>query len=253
MSALGHYLEEEGLPTVSISLIREHTEIMRPPRALWVPFELGRPLGAPNEPEFQKRVLRATLGLLECAEGPVLEDFEEDAPGALLDRENEGWACPVSFPKPEDGRELTRGERVIAEIEGLRPWHDLFRERFGRSTVGVGGRPLEEGVRLLERFVEDPDTALAAVPDEPPDQAFKLPVDDLMAFYQEAANAQPGGGGTSQQVMHWFWTQTELGALLMEVREAAPRCSDERVRFAAERLLLPRMQQARLSTAGEGH
>ena len=61
MSALGHYLESEGLATASISLIRLHTEKIRPPRALWVPFELGRPLGVPDDPAFQTRVLRALL------------------------------------------------------------------------------------------------------------------------------------------------------------------------------------------------
>ena len=59
MGGLGHYLEREGLATAQISLIRVHTEKIRPPRALWVPFELGRPLGTPDEPDFQTRVLRA--------------------------------------------------------------------------------------------------------------------------------------------------------------------------------------------------
>ena len=64
MSAVGHYLEDEGIPTVGISLVREHSEKIRPPRALWVPFMLGRPLGAPDAPDFQRRVLRAALELL---------------------------------------------------------------------------------------------------------------------------------------------------------------------------------------------
>jgi hypothetical protein len=41
VSALGHYLEEEGIATVAISLIRPQTENTKPPRALWVPFELA--------------------------------------------------------------------------------------------------------------------------------------------------------------------------------------------------------------------
>jgi hypothetical protein len=41
---------------VQISLVREHTEKINPPRALWVPFELGRPVGPPDEPAFQRRV-----------------------------------------------------------------------------------------------------------------------------------------------------------------------------------------------------
>jgi len=61
VGALGHYLEEEGIATVGISLIRPQTENTKPPRALWVPFELGRPFGSPNDPRFQRRVLLAAL------------------------------------------------------------------------------------------------------------------------------------------------------------------------------------------------
>ena len=83
MGALGHYLEAEGIATTQISLVREHTEALAPPRALWVPFMLGRPFGAPGNPGFQRKVLLAALGLLERhsdSGGPVLEDFQEDAP-----------------------------------------------------------------------------------------------------------------------------------------------------------------------------
>ena len=81
MSALGHYLEEEGIASVAISLIRPQTENTKPPRALWVPFELGRPFGPPSDPAFQKRVILAALQLLEREDGPVLiEDFPDDDP-----------------------------------------------------------------------------------------------------------------------------------------------------------------------------
>jgi len=49
---LAHFFEDEGISTVVIALVREHAEAIRAPRALWVPFELGRPLGAPNEAAF---------------------------------------------------------------------------------------------------------------------------------------------------------------------------------------------------------
>ena len=81
MGALGHYLEEEGIATVGISLIRPQTENTKPPRALWVPFELGRPFGPPSDATFQKRVILAALHLLERERGPVvIEDFPEDDP-----------------------------------------------------------------------------------------------------------------------------------------------------------------------------
>lgn len=63
MSAIGWYLEAQGIATVSISLIREHSVALKAPRALWVPFVLGRPLGAPNEHAFQHRVLKEALDL----------------------------------------------------------------------------------------------------------------------------------------------------------------------------------------------
>ncbi len=53
---------------------------MKPPRALWVPFELGRPMGVPNDQALQRRILLAALKLLEAGSRPILEDFPEEAP-----------------------------------------------------------------------------------------------------------------------------------------------------------------------------
>ena len=77
MGGLAHYIEGAGIPTVVISLIRRHTEVMKPPRGLFVPFELGRPFGAANEPGFQRRVLLDALKMLERTDGPILEDFPD--------------------------------------------------------------------------------------------------------------------------------------------------------------------------------
>src|SRR5918994_7102241 len=98
-------MEREGIPTAQVSLIREQTAAARPPRALWVPFMLGRPFGAPNERDFQRRVLRHLLSLFERSSGPVLEDFPQDAPGGALG--DSAFACPVSFtPVRPDGAGL---------------------------------------------------------------------------------------------------------------------------------------------------
>ena len=72
MSAVGHYLEQAGIATVQISLVREHTAALNAPRALWVPFMLGRPFGAPGDSAFQRRVLVSALQLLTRSDGPVL-------------------------------------------------------------------------------------------------------------------------------------------------------------------------------------
>jgi hypothetical protein len=69
-------IERTGIATVSISLLHEVTDITRPPRALFVPYRLGLPLGEPNNPELQHRIIAAALGLLERSDVPVIEDFQ---------------------------------------------------------------------------------------------------------------------------------------------------------------------------------
>ena len=68
-------IEREGIATVSVSLLREVTSVTRPPRALFVPYPMGFPLGAPNDPALQHRVIAAALALLDRMDVPVLEEF----------------------------------------------------------------------------------------------------------------------------------------------------------------------------------
>ena len=68
-------IEYAGITTVSISLLREITEKIHPPRALFVPFPLGYPLGEPDNPELQTRIMRAGFALLTRDDCPVLESF----------------------------------------------------------------------------------------------------------------------------------------------------------------------------------
>jgi len=76
VSLIAAELERRGIATVCIMLLREIAECVRPPRALCVPYPHGYPLGAPNDAELQKRVMRAALGMLE-REGapPMIEDY----------------------------------------------------------------------------------------------------------------------------------------------------------------------------------
>jgi len=69
-------IEKSGTPTVGLSLLRKVTEKVSPPRTLFVPFQLGYPLGKPNDAKLQTQVIRASLKLLEsdCAL-PILRDF----------------------------------------------------------------------------------------------------------------------------------------------------------------------------------
>lgn len=69
-------MEEAGIPTACLALVRSVAERLRAPRMLSVPFRFGHPLGEPNDEAGQLRVLRALLALLsEPGPGPVLRDY----------------------------------------------------------------------------------------------------------------------------------------------------------------------------------
>ena len=70
-------VEYAGITTVSISLLREITEKTRPPRALFVPFPLGYPLGEPDNAALQTRIIQAAFALLSRNDCPVLETFAQ--------------------------------------------------------------------------------------------------------------------------------------------------------------------------------
>ena len=205
MSALAHYIEDEGLPTVVISLIREHSEQTMPPRALWVPFELGRPLGLPDDAAFQRRVCSAALELLAAESGPVHVDFPDEAPEPA---DFTGWACPISLAPapPPDAAGDDLGTAFIGELARLRPWYDLACETRGRTTVGASGLDIDVAGGFLADALA---TRAPALPRADLDlaQTIKLVSEDIKAYYSEAATAKPGPS-TSTAIADWFWTET---------------------------------------------
>ena len=71
-------VEKAGIPTVSVTLLREVTERVAPPRALFVDFPLGYPLGAPGDAALQTRILKSALVLLSESVPPaIVRDFGE--------------------------------------------------------------------------------------------------------------------------------------------------------------------------------
>jgi hypothetical protein len=64
VSLVAAALEQQGISTVAVQLLRMVTEKVRPPRALFVPFRHGYPLDSPNDPEKQRAVISAALNLL---------------------------------------------------------------------------------------------------------------------------------------------------------------------------------------------
>lgn len=229
------------MPTTQISLIREHTEKIKPPRALWVSFELGRPLGVPDDPAFQTRVVTAALELLEAPGGPVLADFPEDAPPS------EGPAalvCPISFSRPEadesDTAKLTA--KLLEEIVLMRPWYDRALDSRKRTTVGVSGMEPESIGSFVAEFLDGDIPAskgdLGSV------ALLKMAVEDLKAYYFEAATAQPGQEeADSNTLSTWFYQEAVAGNVLFAVRDAHAETEDKDMRLMVNTLLIPRAQR----------
>jgi hypothetical protein len=241
VGAVGHYLEREGIPTTQISLVHEHTEVIRPPRALWVPFMLGRPLGVPDNKDFQRRVLLATLRLFDAPSGPVLREFPEDATDSAGDGEEEdGAACPVNFSRPQPTGE---GQHALAqalaeEIAQLQPWHDLTVRRRGHATSNLSGLTPEAAGAFVVAFL-----GARPPPNYRTEQALALSLkqacDDLRAFYEEAAISQPGSMSATQ-LESWYYFGTVVGQVLRELRRVCMNSDDKSIRLFAELTLLPR-------------
>jgi hypothetical protein len=232
-------MEEAGVPTAGISLVRPHTETIRPPRALWVPFEMGRPLGTPDDAAFQRRVLLALLGLLEAPEGPVLEDFPEDAPEAA--EEATVLACPVNFALEAD--ESEEADPLLAslrrEMTAMRPWYDMAVNKRQRTTVGVSGIGLDELAEFICAFVRGEE------PPNPRDDVglpytLKMAVEDLKAYYIEGITAQPGqAGASSRKLNDWFWDDTVAGKVLLKLARVCAASSDEMMHAMGDHFLVP--------------
>ena len=235
MGGLAHFIEETGIATTQISLIRLHTEKMQPPRALWVPYELGRPFGIPDDPAFQHRVLKAALNLLDAESGPLIDDHLEEAPASEAE-DMDGWVCPMPVrAAPETAQEPAA--KLIAEIASLRQWHHLFREQRQRTTVGVCPMDLDDIARYLcamlasERPAAPPENLSQA-------QVLKLGSEDLKAFYFEAALAMPGDK-SARQIDNWLWTETELGKTLLALKPVCLASDDAAITVIGQVLMVP--------------
>jgi hypothetical protein len=235
VGALGHYLEEEGIATVGISLIRPQTENTKPPRALWVPFELGRPFGPPSDPAFQKRVILAALRMLERNMGPVvIEDFPDDDPRALPDP---SWRPPFIPTAVATGSAESLAARLEAEILLLRGAHNRWIAQHRRTTVGLSGLPIAECARYVADWLRG-----EAPPS--PREGFSAPlilrfaVDDVKAFCLEAAAAGPAKP-SSRQLGDWFWNETAASAAIHALRTALQASEDERLRLIVSNFMVP--------------
>ena len=230
MSVLARVLEEAGLPTVGIALVKEHAAKVKPPRALFVPFPYGYPLGKPDDPEFQQQVIAAALELLEYREGPVLVDFPEEAGSSELPQASE---VEVTDPMQQD---------AANEVTALRPFYERWVEsKRGRTSVGLAGIPQRRFrgmVRFLQSYSRGEETDMEQRPPEISlPQYVRYCVDDLKAFYYEARLVQRPDT-TEPEIHTWFWGETAAGRMVAEIAGRMKETEDpalERIAFGIAR------------------
>jgi D-proline reductase (dithiol) PrdB len=201
---------------------------MQPPRALWVTFPLGRPLGNPGDAAFQLDVIAAALDLLNRSEGPVLEDYPHDAPPIEA---QSAVTCPVSFAK-DTGDNGSWKTRLGREFSQLKPWYELsYRRRGGRTLVGISDQPPEQNIRVLAEQLDD-----GVLPTDI--TWLKRAVEDIKAYYTEAMTAQPGDYD-SDALQAQFWQETSFGAAVIALYHQFQNSNDDQLKLIA-RILAPR-------------
>jgi hypothetical protein len=208
VSTLAHVFEAAGLHTVILASNRSVAEKMHPPRSLYCEFPLGRPLGEPNDAEFQRRVLVRALQLVETATEPTIVDYD-----VVIEAETEALAC--NLPPRFDPDLLP----AIDEANGIRKAYDRAISKRGHTSVGrvATADDLVEVLAAFDRIANGTDWLEAGLPSSDPINS----VHDLRTYYEEAAlelvdGPTPGGRAAEE----WFYESTEAGTTVMEARRA---------------------------------
>jgi len=205
VGTIAHVLEGAGLCTVALGLIRGQAERLRPPRMLYCPFPLGRPLGKPGDAVFQRRVLDAAFALLAEHTGPVLVDFPE----AVEDASGQPLSCPLP---PRENLDL---EPAVEEALGLRPAYERNRRAAGRTLVGraVDADGVPRAVEAFVRIGEGKPWKEVGLDGHPLQWAR-----DITSYYEEAAAALVAHVPAARSAESWLYGKTETGKVLKRAR-----------------------------------
>ena len=209
---LARAFETAGVATTSISMVREHTAKVKPPRALFVPFPFGHALDLLAEPS-----------------GPVLRDFPDDAEdGREPPAPVQASAIAPSAGVPAD---------AAAELAEMRVRYEQWvGGNGGRTAFGLSGVPaarFSAVIEFLQGFAGGHDADMAERPRTTTLPAFiRWCADDLKTLAYESYMAmRPEAGG--DEVMRWFWSTTAIAQLLRRVRDRLDASDDPAWKAAA--------------------
>ena len=75
MGLIQREIEKAGIPTVGVTIIREYTEKVQPPRSVFIKWPFGHPLGEPGNARQQRTVVLEALKAL----------YSISTPGEIID------------------------------------------------------------------------------------------------------------------------------------------------------------------------
>jgi hypothetical protein len=207
-------------------LLKEHAQRTKPPRALFVPFPYGYPLGKPGDPEFQHKVLKAALELFSEDSGPVLAEFPENAD------------APVRLIHASDQPKTNAEEDPANEITAMRRYYEQWLEDHdGRTAVGNSGIPSRRFrglVRYLQAYLEGASYDFEKPAEVSQIQFLRQAADDLKAFMLEA-RMQQRPQDRDNALYGWLWGETAVGLLLARVAQKLRDDGEEKAAFGIAR------------------
>lgn len=217
MGVLARVLEEAGIATVGLSLVRRQAENIKAPRFLHCEFPLGRPLGKPKDAAFQTDVIRRAFALLDRTDVPVLEDH----PQTIEDQTEQPASCTLPPSHDPDAH------GAVDEALGLRPAYNRQLEAVqGRTAMGRVGGP-DDVAQLIEQMVmlaENGDLAQVGFDV----LTVRAAAQDIRAYYEEAGLALSDHVPGARQIESWFYTQTKTGPILKAVSNSLKAAGEER-------------------------
>ncbi len=209
-------------------MIREHTEKLNPPRAVYVPFPLGLPVGHPGNVDEQRAVVDLAFSTLDAPSAPVLLAYE-DAAAAV-----EGGS-----PLQASEIALTSAAATIdfaTEVQLMRGYWEQHVAATGRTGVGLAGLPPQRFramVRFLEASIADQAADMDGRPADVPVPVFiRRCVDDLRVLYAEA-RLQTHPHESREDRQRWMLGDTALGAMLRKLFAVMDASEDPAVKAAA--------------------
>ena len=208
---------------MTIGSIREQLYNTAPPRGLFCDFPLGRPLGVPGDPAFQRGVLDHAFRLLDSS-AAVIEDFGE----SIVDETDTPFVC--ALPPRFDAE----AHPAVDEARGLRAAYDRSVEKHGNRAGAIRHLDADGIPGAIEAFIrvaEGTPWKEAGIPGVPARAA-----QDIRGYYEMAAMEIAGHTPAAWAGYRWYRDDTETGGVI-KAAQAAMR--DAGVKEGLWRFLLP--------------